>query len=546
MVWAAPLVLALLRLPVGPTGQRSAVAVGALVGGLHALLLLHWLPAAAEPLLGLPMAWGAALAVWVLNAAAVAVITAATHRLRTAGRIGRISVPPIPVPVTLAAGWVVLGWLPSSLPVVGFPWLGPEAALVEVPSLLAAAPWIGGAGVAGLLTFTGAALGQVMAARQMPQRPGDNPAGVGRGMGRRPPWRWLVLAVLPWAVVAGFLPNGRGADLKWADMDAGAAHRSGEGIRVAALSVEADPELLADPERRTRVLPERMEALMTLMEPGEVDFILWPESPTGTSEPPWEVDAALRWSRALGTPILFGALEGPERRNRLLQASPDSRLERLREKRRLVPMVESRAPGTERMSMLTFPLPERRWTGALADGVGEPVGEPVGEWVGEWVADGDEEQAAEADGVGDRVMAGALICFEALFGGEGRALRRAGARVLLLPSNEGWLAGTGAGWNDAARRQHRAAAVLRSVELAMPVVRSAVGGLAGAWDASGRGVPETVRTVAGSGSVALVEIRPAGRRVPVGSLGSAVGVALAALLLLLSGAASRILPVEAG
>lgn len=334
-----------------------------------------------------------------------------------------------------------------------------------------------------------------------------------------------MVSALPWVVVGGVMGNGRWVEVEGGELDPVTGQRSAQMIRVAALSVEADPQLLADGERRMVVLPERMEAVMALVEPGEVDFILWPESPTGTSEPPWELDAALRWSRALETPILFGALEGPDRRNRLLRAWPDSHVERLREKRRLVPMVESRPPGPERVSTLTFPLPARGRTGEQVE-----AGDQVGE---------------QARG-GYRVMAGALICFEALFGGEGRALRRHGAQVLLLPSNEGWLAGSGAGWNDAARSQHGAAAALRAVELAVPVVRSAVGGSAGVWDAAGREVQGDLRTVAGMGSMVLAEIPAAARRVPTGSAGLAAGVALLALLVLLSGMASRVDPVEAG
>ena len=479
--------------------------MGALFGGLHALLLLHWLPGAARPLLGPMMGWAAALAVWALNAAAVAVIAAAVHRLRSAGQLGRMAVPPLPVPVTLAAGWVVLGWLPSSLPGVGFPWLGPEAALVGTPVLAASAPWLGGAGVAGLLTFTGAAVGQVLAVGRFAA---SGPARSGPPGSRRPwrvPWRWLVVAALPWVWLSWIPGSGR-----WVEADGGGTDVvTGEVVRVAALSVEADPLLLTDGGRRTEVLMERIEALMGRVEPGTVDFILWPESPTGTSEPPVELEVARRWSRALATPVLFGVLEGAERRNRLLQATPDSRVQRLREKRRLVPMVEARTSRGGQEFSSTFPLP----VGARS---------------------------------GDEVTAGALICFEALFGGEGRALRRAGARVLLLPSNEGWLVGSGAGWNDAARSQHRAAAALRAAELAVPVVRSAVGGPAGAWDGAGRAVPGDLRTVPGVGAVYLAQIRPAGYRVPAGSAGAAAGAALVALLVLLSGVAPRIHPVEAG
>ncbi len=498
----------------GPAGFRRAVMLGGLFGGIHALLLLHWLPEAGVPLLGWPTAIPAAVAVWALNGALVAVVLGAVHRLRSPRRLRAMPVPGIPVPISLAAGWVVLGSLPASIPGVGFPWLGPEASLVEAPSLLAASPWVGGAGVAGLLAFSGAALGRVLA------MPGSGSAG--SGLPTRV--RWLLAAFLPWgllwAAMSFGLSGGEGRDGRGAGPLEGpgpVAARQAPLLRVAALSVEADPGLLVDAEARTRILMERLDDLTGLLAKGEVDVVVWPESPTGTFHPPLEESAAVRWSQALEVPVLFGALQGPARRNLVLAADPSGGLSPVREKRRLVPLVEGWNPGASWRSSGVFLLPV------------VPEGLPHGG------SPGPEEIQARPGSTG--VPVGALICFEALFGDEGRALRRGGARVLVLPSNEGWLAGVGVA--DAARRQHRSAAALRARELALPVIRSAVGGAAGVWDVHGREVGGEVRVIPGVGSVmvAAVAVGPAG--VPPGSSGGAGAVTLVAGLVLLLAFAPR-------
>lgn len=496
--------------------------LGSLFGGVHALLLLYWLPGAGIPLLGWQTAIPAAVAVWALNGALVAVILGAVHRLRSPGRLRGMLVPGIPIPLSLAAGWVVLGALPAAIPWVGFPWLGPEASLVEAPGFLAASPWVGGAGVAGLLAFTGAALGKALA------MPGGST--VATGFGTRV--RWLVAAFLPWglmwAVVSLGLAGGEGRGAGAVDGPGAAAVDQPPLLRVAALSVEADPALLVDAEARTRILMRRLDDLTGLLAPGEVDLIVWPESPTGTFHPPLEEEAAVRWSKALEVPVLFGALQGPERRNLVLAADPAGGLAPVREKRRLVPLVEGWNPGAPWRSSGVFLLPvvaEQKGVGGSRSA--EDPMEP-----GSPGAGGTQVRASPT-----AVAVGALICFEALFGDEGRALRRGGARVLLLPSNEGWL--VGAAVLDAARHQHRSVAALRARELAVPVIRSAVGGEAGVWDAYGREVVGEVQVIPGVGSVTVSAVAVGPARVPLGSSGGAGMVALVAGLLILLAVAPR-------
>lgn len=464
-----PLALHLLRLGPGAGASAHAAWAGAVTGGVAALLTLHWLPLAAAPLLGWALGVVGGLTVWGVAAGLTALAAWTVHRVGVRGPVG--------FPLAFGAAFVLLGWIPAVLPVAGLPWLGPEASLVGTPRLLGASDLVGGTGVAGILAFVGGA-GALFVH--------------GRGWNG---WGWGLAAV---GVGAGSAIYGL----------AGLGHPPGEGVdrvgelRVAALSVDADAHLLSDGARRAVVLPAALTTLTREIRPGEVDLVLWPESPTGRAEDPPEFGRAQGEAARLGVPVLTGMMATePDtergraaRRNRLVSLAPDGTTRVLHEKRRLVPAAEWR-PGP----------------GGVDPGPPRPPFLLAG---------------GEAGEGGTRVKAGALICFEALFPGEARRLRREGARVLLLPSNEGWLAPPAGGWLDGARAQHEAAGVLRAVELRVPVVRSAVGGSVRAWGPGGGSLSLEVREVPGVGAVALVGIRPGPVRAPLASRGGAAAVVL--------------------
>ncbi|MAE70558.1 MAG: apolipoprotein N-acyltransferase [Gemmatimonadetes bacterium] len=75
---------------------------------------------------------------------------------------------------------------------------------------------------------------------------------------------------------------------------------------------------------------------------------------------------------------------------------------------------------------------------------------------------------------------GVLICFESLFGGQARSLARAGARLLVVMTNDAWFG------RSAAPEQHAAIAALRAVETGLPVARCANTGISGFVDPWGR------------------------------------------------------------
>lgn len=427
----------------------------------------------------------AAAAVWgghaVLGGIALLVTHRAAHRC------------PLPVaialPLAMGAVWILLGAVPTALPGFGFPWLGPEAALVDVPWLLGAADLVGGVGVAGLLAFGGGAIGALL----VPGRAG------------RHRW-WGASAAL---LLLGFA-CGYGAYVH--SRNAGATPDGTLGVLIIGLP--ADPDLLGDGDRRRDAFRRGLTESMAFRPDGGLDLVLWPESPTGSIGPPApEVELASDAAEAFRAPVLFGAMgnapgtTGGARSNRFLLASPGGGVEVVHEKRRLIPGVEWRLPGA----------PGRVVPGTARDAFGVPAPEGVG--------------------------MGVLICFESLFPSEARRLRGSGAQVLFLGVNEGWLAGSAGGLADAARSQHRAAAVLLAVESRVPVLRSAVGASPAAWDQRGVALPIRARWEGEHASGLLVEVAP----VPVspmpfavrgGAASTVAGAAALLLLLVLTGGTS--------
>ncbi len=470
-LWAAPLALALARLPAGGAGGPHAFLAGAVCGGVEAVLLLHWAPGAATPLLGPIGAWGAAGALWGSRAAMAGLATWAAHRV--AARSAFALAP------ALALGWILLGWIPTLLPGIGFPWLGPEAALVDRPELLGLVRWGGGGAVAGLLVLMGASLGAMIA---------------------EPDRRHLLACALALVLLGAGAVRAPVASTATGTEAAGEA---GEVLRVALVALEVGPESLVDREARRRLPGELGHALEELLEPGEVDLLIWPESPAGPtgaagpgSSP--EALAARALALTLETPVYFGAVEpgaeGGSLRNRFLRVDGEGQGSGvMHEKRRLVPGVEWR-PGR--------------------GGVGP----------------GTAREPFELRG---GVPAGALICFEALFAGEGARLRRKGARLLILPANEGWLRRGPLEGVGAARAQFEAVAVLRAVELAVPVLRSSVGGEAGGFGPDGRRLEWESRRTSGRTAVLVGSVRAGADEATPFARGGGLALHLSALLLLI-------------
>jgi apolipoprotein N-acyltransferase len=477
--------LALRSLPPDEGGSRAAAGAGALLGGLHALLVLHWIPAAGYPFLGasaLPVAAGG----WALHAAIASLVAWAVHRAGVRGRM--------PFPLVFAVGWAALEWLPGWVPLIGVPWLGIAAGLVDHPSLLVPVGWLGSLGTGALVAGGVAGL--------VPGRfEGVWSWGRGRPKGRawERAWTWG-----PAALLAGTFGLG--------------AARAGEvppdvGLQeVILVEIPLAADLLTAPEGRAAAA---MEAVVGLplgteawAEGAPAAGEIWPEAPmpgasAGEGPAARYREAVEARAHALDRPVLFGAhaqVDG-RLRNVVLLADPAGRTAEVHAKRRLVPAVE-------RSALL----------GAGAPGRGLAPGEPpeVFFWEGR--------------------SAGALICFEILFPREAARLRRRGATLLVQLTNDAALQG-GVGpfpvVADAARRQHVAVLRLRAAELRMPAVRSAVGGRAGGWDALGRPLIERDRVEGGGAALVRVGLPPAGPLPPSAHVGPVTGPAAALGLLLL-------------
>jgi apolipoprotein N-acyltransferase len=80
---------------------------------------------------------------------------------------------------------------------------------------------------------------------------------------------------------------------------------------------------------------------------------------------------------------------------------------------------------------------------------------------------------------------GVAICFESAFPGIARAVRRAGARLLVVMTNDAWFGERSATW------QHYHMAAFRAVECGAAVARASTSGISALIDPYGRAVTET-------------------------------------------------------
>jgi len=215
---------------------------------------------------------------------------------------------------------------------------------------------------------------------------------------------------------------------------------------------------------------------------GAFDLVLWPETTVSVFTEPLQVTSsplapqqqgqknAIRMQgmearsieslcRDFDVSVLTGANNpdsGRELYNMAILAAPDGRVV-ANSKQRLVPFGE-RAPFGDSLPLLNrfAPVPP------VAPGKqSDPLPLRVA-----WRA--------------EPVRVGSLICFESCFPDPARQLRRGGAQMLTILTNDEWFSGTDAPW------EHAAMAAVRAVESRVPVVQSANGGYALVVDACGR------------------------------------------------------------
>ncbi|TVP55033.1 MAG: hypothetical protein EA351_11700 [Gemmatimonadales bacterium] len=421
---------ALLRAP----RRVDAARAGFLMGAAFSVVALHWVPSAAEPWFGPAGGILAGLVVWSSHAVLAALVFALMARARGG----------LPFPVVFGAGWLLVEWLPTALPLLHLPRPELASAFVSTPSLLAPAALVGGTATMAIWAAGAAALAMLVGSAGADRTPAE--------ARRAEKWAggaWLgVLTIVVLTADLGLRAGsgGVGAGGTAADTAARTSPEPGEMILV---QMPLSREALSDPELRRTEITRGVQV-------GPAD--LWPESVLP--------DARIRPSGVGARPPVVGARweEGGIRFNALVRIDVDGLAELAHRKRWLVPVIER--------SRLVRPGGEG---GGLAPGA---IPEPF-------------------DHAGRRV--GALICFEFLFPRGVAELRRRGATLLLHVGNDAMLTGGGRipFLRGTPLLQQERMLRLRAFEYGLPVVRSSLGGPAGAWTARGKALPLT--PVPGSG-----------------------------------------------
>lgn len=239
--------------------------------------------------------------------------------------------------------------------------------------------------------------------------------------------------------------------------------------------------------------------------PEQPDLLVWPESAYEGNLSPGGDAFLSAIANGFDTPLLTGAWRvprpGAQLRNAALLVERGGKLVHAADKVHPTPIYE-RAPSSE----------VSRWMARLGlwSGQFEP-GEPA-----------DPIQIARA--AGNPVMVGVLVCLDSSYPALARELRKRGARLLVIVSNE---AGTGS-WSA---RVHARIARFRAVETRSPIVRVGNTGPTRWIDSRGRVLRDLAPGASGAAAQDLALAGPAPPAVHVGDIpvvASAVGLGLAA------------------
>jgi apolipoprotein N-acyltransferase len=470
-----PLATALSR----PSPDRRRVALAGIgFGAAYYGLLLHWIPFTLHGLMPLGALFGT---LCLLLLSGVGGLQATLLR-----RLLARGAPPI---LALPAVWVTTEAAFAVAGPFAFPWTPLGLALARIPEWGGAAEWVG---VGGLTFWIAAVNGAVAGAILAPSR------------ARR--WRLAGLAI-----VATGLPAAAGL-VRARTLETTALPR----ILVGQIAVSRDTLLATSPRDARvdaaldRLVEGALESRVDAGSPLPVSLAVFPEAPFAGE---WSGDVRPRVRRlaeAIGVEVLVGAriagvdptadargVEGDRAadregglRNAVVAILPGGPMELVHAKRRLVPGVEG--PGL----------------------VAGPAGGVRGTEAG---------------------RIGVLVCFEVAFSRDARGLRRAGAELILNPTNDGWFSPEVFGMPSAAHAQHRAHLVLRAVEGRMGAVRSSLGGEMLVVDPRGR-----VQASSPVGSEGLFAVAPfTSTEVTVhtrfGDLGSPAGLGLLLALVFFRG-----------
>ncbi|RYU11578.1 apolipoprotein N-acyltransferase [Nocardioides iriomotensis] len=468
IAWLAPLGVAGVTLAAVGTRPSRGFLVGLVFGLAFMGLLLPWLQMIH------PAAWPALAALEALFYGLGGLATTVVARLPR-------------WPLWVAAVWVLVELLRSSVPFGGFPWGRLGFAVVDTPALPTTA-YVGVPGTTFLVALVGATLAWLVLRGR---------THLLRGVG--------VLAatvVLLCAGSAASLPGAPGPTEDPAIVTIASVQGDVPGVGLDAFSERR--VVLDNHVQATHDLADRVDA----GEAPQPDLVVWPENSSDIdpfADPTVEQDVADA-ARAVGAPLLMGAAVGDRADdgwfNRAIVWSPDGRPEASYDKQRPVPFGEYvplrplLAPYISALDQIPTDMVRGTEPGVLDVGF----------------------------------QAGVAMCFEVAYDDLMHALVDDGASVILVPTNNATYTGTGQ------IEQQFAMSRVRAVETGRYVVVASTNGISGIIAPDGsvvRRAPEQETVVLEEGvqlrSVVLPAVR-FGRGIELGLAGLAVLATLAGLV----------------
>ncbi|WP_337060699.1 apolipoprotein N-acyltransferase [Kineococcus sp. G2] len=444
--WSAPVGVALLALATGGVRARRGALAGLLFGWAFLVPHLAW----SGTYVGL-LPW---TALATACAAFYALLGALLPRLQRArAHLG---------PLAVACGWVGVEALRARVPFEGFPWGRLAFSQADAPTVALAA--LGGTA---LVTFAVALAGALLAAgvRALLRLPA--PPGAVRGTPRVLPAAAAVLAAAAVTAAGALVPRPTAAE----DGTVRVAAVQGN-TPEAGLDFNAERRAVLDNHARaTRALAEQVAA----GEAPQPDLVLWPENssdidPYGNADAERVIEGTVQ---AVDAPVLVGAVvDGPGRfvSNTGLLATPEDGLDGA--------MTD---PGRHYVKQRPAPfgeyVPYRSFFRTFTDKVDLVTRDFVhGDSVGVL-------RVPLADG--RTVPVGDVICFEVAFDDTVRDAVRAGARFLVVQTNNATF-----GYSDEAVQQ-LAMSRLRAVESGRAVVQISTVGVSALITPDGTAHQET-------------------------------------------------------
>ena len=433
LVCLVPVALAAARLADGDAPLGEGVRLGWWFGVFGFGATLYWIAIALSIYTKLAIAgyFGALFVMAALAAGAIGTLVAARRATRA------------PMAILLPVAWVAWEKLTEALPQLGFPWL-PLGLGVAKATLLAQSADLSGVHGA---SFWIAAVNGLLVDAIIAWRAGVQPARA-----------WTARLVAVAAIIGAALGYGewRTRTIVFRDV-----------APIAIVQPDVPQEDKWQESNRDRIVGMMSAGTRAALASSDPKLIVWPEVALPgylLDHPEWQ-DTLAALGGAGHVPILFGVIDirfnsppsaaAPMDFDYFNAAMLTDSLGRVGQypptrKQYLVPVVER------------VPFLNPKWFKSLKYFGGYGVGEGAIVYHEPWG------------------RFGVLICYESIFPGHARAMRRNGADLLLNITNDAWFGRSVAPW------QHEAHMMLRAIETRAGVVRSANTGISTYIDPLGR------------------------------------------------------------